>query len=376
MNLRKLLTNAAFYAACVMFMAGCSSEQPVLQSASVQVDKSELEVSVYNDDLAFSVSWDAVKGADAYFVQFTADSDPEFLKAYVVKIEDGSTNLEMTYNDMKLIHDATGVISDYKLLIRVLSEGRDCTSSYSRKAIIDVAMSMWPELGTVYLCGDAAPCSWTTAPKDNAIMKPKNGEMYDLYEWEGLLNAAPAGFRINTADNWFPSVMYSIKDGKDVYLTNDDYYGDSANYPHYTVDEKGIYKVTADFTDFTNIKVTITYVGEAAPEPTISGIWIVGDAAPRGWDFNDMEQFTKNGGTYSWSGHLMPSPAVFRFQVKDVGFFPSIVIEKETGKNVICDGDQWNTGGYDQFTVAEEGDYDIVVDPSDESDIKVTISKK
>lgn len=67
----------------------------------------------------------------------------------------------------------------------------------------------------------------------------------------------------------------------------------------------------------------------------------MGDAAPKGWDFNDMEQFTKNGGTYSWSGHLMPSPAVFRFQVKDVGLFPS-----------------------------------IVVDPSDESDIKVIITKK
>lgn len=259
MNHKKLLTIAASVAVSVVFMVSCSTkEQPVLPATSISVDKSELEVSFYNDDLAFGISWEAIDGATVYFVQFTADSDPEFLKAYVMKVEDGRTAIDVTYNDMKLIHDATGVISDYKLLIRVLAETEGKTSSYSKKTSIDVSMSMWPELGTVYLCGDAAPCSWTIAPLETAIFQPKNGKMYDVYEWEGELKSAPAGFRINTAEDWFPSVMRSAKDNKDVYVAGSDtYYASPDDYLHYTVDETGIYKLTVDFTDFKSITVAI-----------------------------------------------------------------------------------------------------------------------
>lgn len=259
MNHKKLLTIAASIAVSVVFMVGCSTkEQPVLPATTLSVDKSELEVSFYNDDLALGVSWQAVSGATAYFVQFTADSDPEFLKAYVIKADDGRTALDVTYNDMKLIHDATGVISDYKLLIRVLAESEGKTSSYSKKASVNVSMSMWPDLGTVYLCGDAAPCSWTIAPLESAIFTSRNGNMYDIYEWEGELKAAPMTFRINTKPDWFPSVMISAVDHKDIYVAGSDvYYASPDDYLPYTVDEDGVYKVTVDFTDFKNITVEI-----------------------------------------------------------------------------------------------------------------------
>ena len=66
------------------------------------------------------------------------------------------------------------------------------------------------------------------------------------------------GFRINTKDNWFPSIMKSTVDGAPVYVGSSSiYYEDESLYEHFSVSETGVYAVTVDLTDFKAIKVDI-----------------------------------------------------------------------------------------------------------------------
>ncbi len=256
MDLKKYFSLAAVSSFAALSLAGCSDTDSALSPASLTADQENIVVEKYDESVAFNLSWDEVGGATKYFVQFTADSDPEFLKAYV-KDSEGSTSMAVTYDDMKAVHDATGVLADYQLLVRVLSEAEGSTSSYSNKVRVNVGFDIWPDIDMVYLCGDACVGSWNIGTVPSVRLTPKNGLMYDVYTWEGKLTAG-GQFRINTKDDWFPSIMKSTVDGSAVYVGSSSiYYEDTSLYDHFSVSETGEYSVTVDLTDFKAIKVEI-----------------------------------------------------------------------------------------------------------------------
>lgn len=256
MDSKSLFSFAVVSAVAAFVSFGCSKGDDALSSAKLTADQESIVVEKYDENIAFNLSWDEVGGASKYFVQFTADSDPEFLKAYVKDAVDG-TSLAVTYDDMKAIHNSTGVLSDYQLLVRVLSEAEGVTSSYSNKVRVNVGFAIWPDIDMLYLCGDACAGSWNIGTVPSVHFTPRNGLMYDVYEWEGKLTAG-GGFRINTKDNWFPSIMKSTVDGAPVYVGSSSiYYEDESLYEHFSVSETGVYAVTVDLTDFKAIKVDI-----------------------------------------------------------------------------------------------------------------------
>ena len=151
MDSKSLFSFAVVSAVAAFVSFGCSKGDDALSSAKLTADQESIVVEKYDENIAFNLSWDEVGGASKYFVQFTADSDPEFLKAYVKDAVDG-TSLAVTYDDMKAIHNSTGVLSDYQLLVRVLSETEGMTSSYSNKVRVNVGFAIWPDIDMLYLC--------------------------------------------------------------------------------------------------------------------------------------------------------------------------------------------------------------------------------
>ena len=120
-----------------LFVTGC--KKSTLPQIILISDKYEVQVTNYNNNVVFTLSWEQ-KGGNTditqTYVQFS--NDKEFVSPYVLKSSGNS--FVVTGKDLKKIQDTFGVLKDYELIIRLLVEGEGAPSVYSNKVRIQVGI--------------------------------------------------------------------------------------------------------------------------------------------------------------------------------------------------------------------------------------------
>lgn len=258
-------------AAGLLSTMSCQKDDLQPFDIALQADKTAITVDQYNDDVAFTLTWNEVSAGDVtptYFVEFTDDTDLEFMSSYVIKIEDGSTSLAVTNSILEEIHNTIGAVSDYGLITRVRVEGADYAQSISNQAKIAVTLNLLPTFDLLYLCGVGCDAGWEVS----GILTMENNDM--VFTWTGHLypvegDNAGRGFRFNTTiGEWAPCLVLSLEEeGKLEYCADGvfEYVGDGQGEPdpttqEITVDTDGTYTITVDATDLKNITYTCELV--------------------------------------------------------------------------------------------------------------------
>ncbi len=132
-NMKRYLILLA--ALVLVITASCTKQS--LPSIKLSSDTEVVNVTSYNNSVAFTLSWEETGGnADIsqIYVQFC--NDKEFVSPYVLRSSGDS--FIVTYRDLKKIQDNFGIIENYTLIIRLLVEGEDVPSVYSNKVKVSV----------------------------------------------------------------------------------------------------------------------------------------------------------------------------------------------------------------------------------------------
>lgn len=218
-----------------------------------------------------------------------------------------------------------------------------------------------PEITNLWLLGDAAPCGWALD------LMPEFENNDGIFTWTGTIKAS-GQFRMNTVNNnWFPAIVIERATGKAVYCEN----WDEEVYDMFSVDVTADYTITVDAKKFDNITVSVVLAGEAPAHPTISELYILGDATDNGWALDTMPQFANDNGVFTWQGNLKAA-GEFRFPTQRVAnvWWPCLVLNEDATK-VVYDEDG---SKYVAYHVAADGEYKIVIDTKDFDNMTCSIS--
>jgi hypothetical protein len=135
-----------------------------------------------------------------------------------------------------------------------------------------------PVSKTLYLLGNSSPNGWNP---DNAIALNASASDPTVFVYQGTLGIGDIKF-ITTLGNLLPSYQKGADDSHLVYRTLS-----SQPDNKFTISETAVYKITVSLLDLT---ITIKKVDL----PAYSAIYMVGSAAPNGWDIGNSTPLVQN----------------------------------------------------------------------------------
>ncbi len=262
------------------------------------------------------------------------------------------------------------VTAESSLILSVNGMEKTCIMdkdmTFTAGRIKSLTYDFTPSINELYILGDATDAGWDLNAM--AAFSNENG----IFTWKGSLRASGA-FRFplqKVAGAWFPCLCLQKSTSKLVKTTDADW--NTGGYQHLTVPEDGAYQIVINAQDESDITYTITRIYENP----LTELYILGDATDTGWNLDTMPAFTNENGIFTWQGNLKGSGA-FRFPLQKISgvWFPCLCLQKSTGKLVKTTDTDWNTGGYQHLTVAEDGVYKIVVNGQNADDVSYTITK-
>ena len=155
----------------------------------------------------------------------------------------------------------------------------------------------------LYLVGDAAPNGWD---KDHASQMQWDMSAGSLFTWTGSLRKGELKLLTSTAD-WLPCyVRDTANDAKMVYREKDEDYPDNK----WNITKAGKYTVTADTK---SLDIRFTYLGGE----TYSHIYMIGDAAPGGWSWDNLTELTHAAtDLFTYEGPLSAGQIKFPTEIK------------------------------------------------------------
>lgn len=254
----QLLLNTLILAASLVFMPSCQKENTKLAEVKLQADTEAILVEVYNEEKALTLTWNsAAKNGTApnYFVEITTGTNLEFTSSVIFPAEN-ATSLTLTNQELKSVHTALGINSDYTLTARVRAEADGFTQVISNKVNIAVTLDILPVIERLWVLGGATNAGWSLGAMPE--MENNGG----IFTWTGHLKdaASAGGVRFNTINtNWFPSltlVEAPSTSGKLMYMAS--HIPDK--YIEFSVEVAGTYKLTIDARNFKNMTYTCELV--------------------------------------------------------------------------------------------------------------------
>jgi hypothetical protein len=157
-----------------------------------------------------------------------------------------------------------------------------------------------PVSTTLYLIGDAVGNDWDV---DDAIELTADDDEITTFTYEGAFVQGEFSF-ITTLGQALPAYGKGTDDTEIVYETEN-----ALNVSTFAIETAGTYKITVDLLD---LSITITQMDE----PAYSQIFIVGDAAPNGWNIanaTELVQDEDNPYVFTYEGVL--TAGNFKFPV-------------------------------------------------------------
>ena len=217
-----------------------------------------------------------------------------------------------------------------------------------------------PEINVteLYILGGATDNGWSL---DTMEAFENVGE---VWIWEGNLKPAEQ-FRFplqKVSNQWWPCLVPTADGTSVVYGTGDHVPND------FRVPEDGKYKVTVNPSD---LSLSVERLGDRETAVIkVTELYMLGSACDTGWDLDNMEAFTNDGGIFTWTGNLKAAEE-FRFPLQKVSgqWWPCLMIAADGSGLVYGTSDSEKV----IYTVAETGKYTITIDARDFSNMTYTL---
>lgn len=194
------------------------------------------------------------------------------------------------------------------------------------------------------MIGDATRYGWD---KDKSSPMTQDGVNPSKFYYNAYLNAGSFKFLMQNSD-WVPSWN---KGADESTVVKRNTYGDPDN--SFTISTAGNYSIVLDTAALT---LSVTPMAETTPIP-FNTVFMVGNAAPNGWDLGKATELTKNPTNpfeFSYTGAL--SVGEFKFPVnRNWGWNQDFFIKvSDTQMQLVAGGDvKWN--------ITEAANYDITI---------------
>lgn len=212
-----------------------------------------------------------------------------------------------------------------------------------------------PVSETLYLLGNSSPNGWNP---DNAIALNATAIDPTIFVYQGTLGIGDLKF-ITTLGNLLPSYQKGADDSHMVYRTLD-----SQPDNKFAITETAVYKVTVSLLDLT---ISI----KKMDLPAYNTIFMVGSAAPNGWDISNATPLVQNDDNpyeFIYSGVMQAGE--FKFPVnRNSDWGQDMFMRTDDSHMYLHKG---GTDGDDKWTISKKGYYTITLNLLDNT---ITINR-
>jgi starch-binding outer membrane protein SusE/F len=329
------------------------TDKPVLKSTVASVDLKQKQ----GGNTAFTLSWtpgsnDGTNSAITYTVEVDQKGN-NFGSAYQIDAGKGSYNSNFKVEDLNnlLRNDfSMSAGSPVELEFRIISQALDPAVGADTSNVVSITATPYEPLPvpeTLYMVGDATPNGWDAG---NPTPMTRSSNDASVFVYQGQVANGELKF-ITTIGSWLPSYQKGADDTS--LLLRTDF---SQPDEKFRIAQSGLYKITVDV-------IELTFAIEALAVSPYSELWIVGSAAPKGWDIDNADMMVQS----------LSDPFVFTFnEVLTAGEF-KIATAKNWGAEFyrpvsadqpITDTDiQLSAGDPDhKWVITEPGPYKITLD--------------
>lgn len=231
--------------------------------------------------------------------------------------------------------------------------------------IVITALMPEPDYGPeLYMVGSATRYGWD-ANRSQIMLADVTGED-TVFTWSGELNAGEIKFLVQP-DEWLPCYVRDPQDARRIVYRE----GEGPEDPEdlkWLIPHSGLYTVTLSMHDRS---IRIESEGSEITQPIYAHVYIIGDATPNGWSWDNIAEMTagaEDWNIFTWQGTLKPG------QIK----FPTEYKPDWTGEMLYAptsDCAPIMNGSYDahvgepdnKWLITEQGVYRITIDANHET---------
>lgn len=299
--------------ACGLLSCEKPTEPVVDQPLTITLSQdSVLCLPIYKDLAALELSWTpGTNHGSGSAIAYTVEMDKEGNNfAEGLKWEIGRTanrtllfshqhladTLHQTYPE---VEEGEYMVFECRVRAKIIQTGEEQVSNVAKVAIAWNATMMTD----LYLVGDATPHGWDLGRATAMIM---DMDHFSTFSWSGTMHKGEFKLMVNTED-WFPCfVKDSTDEAKMVYRDSEESYPDFK----WTIAKTGNYRITADVEALT---IEVAYLGGE----TYSHIYMIGDAAPGGWSWDNLTEMQHpESGIFTYEGHLNTGQIKFPTEIR------------------------------------------------------------
>lgn len=299
--------------ACGLLSCEKPTEPVVDQPLTITLSQdSVLCLPIYKDLAALELSWTpGTNHGSGSAIAYTVEMDNEGNNfAEGLKWEIGRTanrtllfshqhladTLHQTYPE---VEEGEYMVFECRVRAKIIQTGEEQVSDVAKVAIAWNATMMTD----LYLVGDATPHGWDLERATAMIM---DMDHFSTFSWSGTMHKGEFKLMVNTED-WFPCfVKDSTDEAKMVYRDSEESYPDFK----WTIAKTGNYRITADVEALT---IEVAYLGGE----TYSHIYMIGDAAPGGWSWDNLTEMQHpESGIFTYEGHLNTGQIKFPTEIR------------------------------------------------------------
>jgi starch-binding outer membrane protein SusE/F len=255
-----------------------------------------------------------------------------------------------TLNDSLLRRWGATPGSAIELEARVIATVYSSPLVKDTSAVITISVKPYqPVSKTLYIIGDASPKGWNA---DNALVLTPQSDP-TIFVYQGALTAGSFKF-ITTKGQLLPSYNKGADNAKIVYRTTN-VQADT----QFSITSAGVYKVVVNLLD-----LSISF--GKIDMPAYNDIYMVGSAAPNGWDIANatkMTQSSSNPFIFTYRGVL--NAGEFKFPVnRNTDWAQDMFMKLDDTHMYLHQG---GSAGDDKWSIAKKGYYTITLNLSDNS---------
>lgn len=222
----------------------------------------------------------------------------------------------------------------------------------------------------LWMVGDATPNGWT---KEKATPMTSIADVKGGFIWEGMLQKGEFKLLTTLAD-WTPA--YNRDETQENKLVYRDHYDENNLDTKFVIGKTGNYRVTLSIE---TLDITIEDLGGDVPSAMYEHVWMMGDATPGGWNWDDvtakseMTQNPDNKNQFTYEGFLKAGEIKFPVEI-DRSFNGKFIVAMKAGASIATDTDFQIVSGTDnKWKIETAGSYKILIDLSEK---KIYFTKK
>jgi hypothetical protein len=343
-------------------LIGCNSDESLF-TLNTPEDKIQLTSSPDStlilskekaDENALKFTWNEASNLDAkeidYYFKIGLEGNGS-MTTDTTRLSSGQTSLFMTNAQLNRLltnwNVTAGVPVAVEATLLAIPKGTSTYEKPEKSSVILEITSYDQPKNALFICGSANPLGSNPAHATEMDMGLDNS-----YTWTGFLQPGKLRFTLDQYSD-FPAYQ---KGSNDFTLKYDEVGADSAT-SSFEITETGLYTISIDLEELT---VSISHTN-------IDNIWMIGDALPYGWNFNQIAAMKQNNtNEFTYEGPLYAGEIKFPL-TKNGSFTIPYFMSQKPDESIIGDTNfdyitaAQSTSHDDKWSVPSDGNYKLTI---------------